>query len=82
MEHDNQILKVAAPRQIQMNFRWIRIHDTPQRAESAQDARTSATLVGGFNPLEKHQSKWVHFPQVGVRIDQIVETNTKATASC
>ena len=25
-------------------------------------------LVVGFNPLEKYSSKWVHLPQVGVKI--------------
>jgi len=30
-------------------------------------------LVGGFNPFEKYESKWVHLPQIGVNIKQMFE---------
>ena len=29
------------------------------------------SLVGGFNPSEKYWSNWVHFPQVGVKMNNI-----------
>jgi len=30
-------------------------------------------LVGGFNPFEKYQSKWVHLPQIGMTIKQYLK---------
>jgi len=36
-----------------------------------------SSLVGGFNPSEKHSSKWVHLPQFSGRKYKIFETTTQ-----
>ena len=30
-----------------------------------------ALLVGGFNPFQKYESKWVHLPQIGLKIKNL-----------
>ena len=36
-----------------------------------QNTRYKYSLVGGFNPFEKYSSKWVHPPQIRVKIKHI-----------
>ena len=38
---------------------------------SNTEASKKYILVGGFNPSEKYESKWVHLPQVGMKIKHI-----------
>ena len=39
----------------------VNIHSRPMDASWV--IRPDAYLVGGFNPSEKYESKWVHLPQ-------------------
>jgi len=31
----------------------------------------TTNLVDGFNPFEKYESKWVHLPQMGLKLENI-----------
>ena len=37
------------------------------------EEKSSASLVGGFNPIERNESKWLHLPQIGMKIPKIFE---------
>ena len=38
---------------------------------TTQTGTKNTNLAGGFNPIEKYSSKWVHLPQIGVEIKNI-----------
>ena len=33
-----------------------------------QEQNLQPKLVGGFNPVEKYEPKWVHLPQIGMKM--------------
>ena len=41
--------------------------------KESQKKKTNPNLVGGFNPSEKYWSKWVHLPQIGVKIKKYLK---------
>ena len=69
------------------DFRWVELHCRPQcdqtmnvetRCCVCTENSSNKLLVGGFNPFEKYESKWVHLPQIGMNIQNIwVATTNK-----
>ena len=39
--------------------------------ETKIDSLLRVFLVGGFNPSEKYESKWVHLPRIGLKIKNV-----------
>ena len=51
---------------------WQNCHfHSPCNEQGRFENEPMICLVGGFNPFEKHWSKWGSFPQIGVKIKHI-----------
>ena len=47
------------------------VENTDRTRCSATIFSSTVKLVGGFNPIEKYESKWDHLPQMGVSINNV-----------